>query len=289
MLLCCYAGGMRTPVSKDDQDGVGNAPTPGAERSQRRDPAQKAPSSVRQTRAIQRDRTQRPTGVPPDEQVTARLTELIPPAPFSPVAAYQALGLRERVLTLPVMGAFVLRLIGRQLAAVSEAVRVRREEGVLWTAAVPVSHPAASPRLATFPAVRFATGRHEGRHEGRPQVAARAQARAQARRQRPIPAVLAQAHAAFGQGLAVDGSTLDTLLRQVGWLRGVTPAPLAGRMAGRLDVVTHLPREVWDEEEPTANAHRCWDRVLAALPPGAWLLFDVGFLASYWPPIGSTR
>jgi hypothetical protein len=48
---------------------------------------------------------------PPDTQVAARLTELIHPATFSQVAAYQAMGLRERVLTLPVMVAFVLSLL----------------------------------------------------------------------------------------------------------------------------------------------------------------------------------
>lgn len=267
---------MPIPLPHDNPNGTATTPAASAKRSSRshrRDPAKPAPSSVRHTRAVQRDRTKRPTGAPPDEQVTARLTELISPATFSQVAAYQAMGLRERVLTLPVMVAFVLSLIWRQLASVSEAVRVLREEGLLWTARVPVSQQAAAQRLSTFPAVLFANVLHAVL----PQVAARAQAR----HQRPISAVLAQAQAAFGQVLAVDGSTLDTLLRKVGLLRGVTPAPLAGRMAGLLDVVTHLPREVWYEEEPTANDHRFWDRVLAALPVGALLLFDRGFLAYY--------
>ena len=34
-------------------------------------------SSVRHTRAIQRDRTQRPLGAPPDEAVVERLTEIV--------------------------------------------------------------------------------------------------------------------------------------------------------------------------------------------------------------------
>ena len=234
-------------------------------------PAKKKASSVRHTRAVQRDRTKRLTVAPPDAQMAARLSELIHPATFSQVAAYQAMGLRERVLTLPVMVAFVLSLIWRQLGSVSEAVRVLREEGLLWTAPCPVSQQAASLRLRTFPAALFAAVLHEVL----PQVAQRAHAR----RQRPIPAVLAQAQRQFGHVLVVDGSTLDTLLRKVGLLRGVTPAPLAGRMAGLLDVVTHLPYDVWYEEESTANDHRFWDRVLAVVPPGALLLFDVGFLA----------
>ena len=81
-------------------------------------------SSVRHTRAIQRDRSKRPNTAPPDPQVEARLTELIHPATYAQVAAFHAMGLRERILTLPVMMAFVLSLIWRHLGSVSEATRV---------------------------------------------------------------------------------------------------------------------------------------------------------------------
>jgi hypothetical protein len=42
------------------------------------------------------------------------------------------MGLWERVLTLPVMVAFVLSLIWRHLGSVREAARVLRLEGFLW-------------------------------------------------------------------------------------------------------------------------------------------------------------
>ena len=87
-------------------------------------------SSVRHTRAIQRDRTKRPNSAPPDEQIEARLTDLIHPTTYAQVAAFHALGLRERILTLPVMMAFVLSLIWRHLGSVTEATRVLREGGV---------------------------------------------------------------------------------------------------------------------------------------------------------------
>jgi len=72
------------------------------------DKAQSVPkrSSVRHTRAIQRDRSKRPTVAPPDEQVEARLTELIHPAMYAQVEAYRAMGLRHRILTLPVLAYF---------------------------------------------------------------------------------------------------------------------------------------------------------------------------------------
>src|SRR5260370_40965579 len=55
----------------------------------------KKPSSVRHTRAIQRDRQTRPNTAPPDAQIEARLFELVHPATYAQVAAYQAMGLRE--------------------------------------------------------------------------------------------------------------------------------------------------------------------------------------------------
>ena len=69
----------------------------------------KKTSSVRHTRAIQRDRSKRPAVDPPDEEVAERLSEVIHPATLATVAHYHKLGLRERVLTLPVMVALVLR------------------------------------------------------------------------------------------------------------------------------------------------------------------------------------
>lgn len=71
-------------------------------------------SIVRHTRAIQRDRSQRPNSAPPDEAVVRRLTEVVHPATYAQVASFHALGLRERILTLPVMMAFVLSLIWQQ-------------------------------------------------------------------------------------------------------------------------------------------------------------------------------
>jgi hypothetical protein len=88
-------------------------------------------STVRHTRAIQRDRSKRPTVAPPDDKIEERLTELIHPATYAQVAAYQERGLRQRILTLPVMVAFVLSLIWRQIGSVSEAVRILRYEDVL--------------------------------------------------------------------------------------------------------------------------------------------------------------
>src|SRR3974377_559035 len=120
--------------------------------------SQKKPSSVRHTRAIQRDRSKRPTVAPPDEAVAEDLTELIRPALYAQVAAYQEMGLRHRILSLPVMVAFVLSLIWRQIGSVSEAVRVLKREGVLWTPPLKISQQAVAERLGTLPAGVFEGG-----------------------------------------------------------------------------------------------------------------------------------
>ena len=57
-------------------------------------------SSVRHTRAIQRDRSKRPTSAPPDEEVQALLSKVVHPATYTQMAAYAAMGLRQRILTL---------------------------------------------------------------------------------------------------------------------------------------------------------------------------------------------
>src|SRR5215218_1463596 len=112
-------------------------------------------SSVRHTRAIQRDRSKRPNSAPPDEQIEARLTELIHPATYAQVATFHAMGLRERILTLPVMMAFVLSLIWRHLGSVSEAVRVLQQEGMLWTTSQQVTQVAVEQRLRGLPPILF--------------------------------------------------------------------------------------------------------------------------------------
>jgi hypothetical protein len=170
--------------------------------------AAKKPSSVRHTRAIQRDRSKRPPVSPPHPEVEAGLRALIHPLTLGQVAQYHDLGLRERVLSLPVMVALVLSMIWRQVGSVSTLVRLLHHEGLLWTAPVRVSQQALSLRLRTFPPGLFRCVLDDLL----PQMQARWQ-----ERQRPLPPELAWARAHFTAVLAAAGSTLDALLRKVKW------------------------------------------------------------------------
>ncbi len=251
MKVLGYAGGMRETTS------------PATAR------AAKKPSSVRHTRAIQRDRTKRPPVSPPDPEVEARLRDLIHPLTLRQVAHYHDLGLRERVLSLPVMVALVLSMIWRQVGSVCTLTRLLHHEGLLWTAPVRVSQQALSLRLRVFPAALF----HQVLADLLPPMQARWQAR-----QRPLPPELAWARAHFTAVLAADGSTLDALLRKVGLLREREDTPLAGRMTALLDVCSRLPRRLWYEADAQAHDQRAWPDLLAAVPAGALLLFDLGYL-----------
>jgi hypothetical protein len=226
-------------------------------------------SSVRHTRAIQRDRSKRPNSAPPDEQIAARLTELIHPATYAQVAAFHAMGLRERILTLPVMMAFVLSLIWRHLGSVTEAVRVLREEGMLWASPREVTQSAVEQRLRGLPPILF----QQVLLELLPQMHARWHTR-----QRPIAPALQWAQRHFPAVVALDGSTLDTLLRKCGLLRDGEGPILAGRMAALRDVITQLPRDLWYEEDWHAHDQRFWERILSNLTRGMLLIFDLGFL-----------
>jgi hypothetical protein len=226
-------------------------------------------STVRHTRAIQRDRSKRPTVAPPDAQVQARLEDLVHPATYAQVALYQSLGLRERILTLPVMVALVLSVIWRHLGSVNEAVRVLNQEGLLWVKPLAVSQQAVSLRLRTFPAELFEHILQE--------VLPAAQQR-WSQRERPLAPALLWAQQHFTAVLALDGSTLDTLLRKVGLLREDDGPVLAGRMAALLDIISRLPHQIWYEEDEHAHDQRFWERALATLAAGTLLLVDLGFL-----------
>jgi hypothetical protein len=226
------------------------------------------PSSVRHTRAIQRDRSKRPTVGPPDEKVAARLTEVVHPATLAQVDDYHRLGLRERVLTLPVMVALVLSMVWRQIDEVTELVRLLRSEGLLWAEPKKVSQQALSERFRTFPAHLFLRLLLA--------VLPVMQARWQSRR-RPVPPEIAWAQARYREVLVQDGSTLDALLRKVGLLREEETNPLAGRMTALLDLCSRLPRAIWYEEDAQAHDQRFWSRIVKVLKAGSLLIFDLGY------------
>jgi hypothetical protein len=81
---------------------------------------------------------------PSDEVIEARLKSLLEPAVLGQQGYAQLLGLRERILSFPVMVAAVLTLLWRQVPSVCELSRVLAREDCLWAPRLKVSQQALS-------------------------------------------------------------------------------------------------------------------------------------------------
>lgn len=228
----------------------------------------KRPSSVRHTRAVQRDRTKRPVVGPPDKEVAERLAEIIHPATLEQVAHFHRQGLRERTLTLPIMVAVVVSMIWRQISGICELARLIQTEALLWAEPVRVSQQALSLRLCSLPADLF----RRVLLSVLPNLLLRWR-----ERERPLPPEIAWAQARYTQVVACDGSTLDALIRKMGLLKDLPTNPLAGKITALLDLCSRLPLQVWYEDDARTNDQRFWPQIQAELKAGALLIFDLGY------------
>jgi hypothetical protein len=229
-------------------------------------------SSVRHTRAVQRDRSKRPNVNPPDEQVAQRLHDLIHPATLSQVAHFHRQGLRERTLTLPIMMAFLLSLIWRQIGGVSELARLVKTEALLWAEPTTVSQQALSQRLGSLPAALFG------------QVLTAVLPTLHQRglmRDRPLAPELAWAQQHYTRVVSADGSTLDALIRKMGLLKDLEHNPLAGKMTALLDLCTRLPVQIWYTADPQAHDQSFWPQIRPVLERGMLLILDLGY-TNFW-------
>lgn len=177
-------------------------------------------------------------------------------------------GLRERVLTLPVMVALVLTMVWQQMEGVTALVRLVQQELILWVPPLRISAQALEQRLRCLPADLF---RRVLEH-----VLPRLHA-TWPHRQRPLPTAIAWAQSRFNGLWVWDASTLDVLQRRVGVLRDAEQAPLAGRITALLRLDSRLPWRVWYEADPKAHEQNHWSLLLAALPAGALVVFDLGY------------
>lgn len=225
-------------------------------------------NNITHTRAIQRDRSRQPLREPTNEEIEKLLEELVSPMTYTQISSYQAMGMRQRILTLPVMTAFVLNLIWRQVGSVMDAIRELNKRGILWAKPTVVSQQAVSERLRTFPAELF----HQILNEVIPQMQQRWR-----ERQRPQNAVMKWAQEHFAGVHILDGSTLDALLHKIGLLRDREGTVLAGRIAGLLDAASRLPLQIWYEEDSQAHDRVFWEQAVDKLQKGGLLLFDLGF------------
>jgi hypothetical protein len=203
-----------------------------------------------------------------DPVIQQHLTELVSPATYALTDQYQRLGLRFRLLNLPIMVAVVVTLIWQQVPSVSELVRMLARDHLLWSPPRQVSQQALSLRLRTLPASLFG----EVVHTILPTLQERAAARS-----RPLPPVIARASAHFTHLWIADATKLEALFKKVGALRDEAGFPHGGTLLGLLDLPSKLPVHLVWEADPNRNERRLLDQIKARLEPGTLLVFDGGF------------
>jgi hypothetical protein len=88
---------------------------------------------------------------PDNAAIDRHLQDLLSPTVYSQQAYYRSLGLRDRILTLPLMVAAVVTLLWHQVPSVGELTRMLSRQDLLWAKAVTVSRQALSERFLSFP------------------------------------------------------------------------------------------------------------------------------------------
>lgn len=213
---------------------------------------------------------QRQVAAPSDADIEQRLNDLVKPAVFAELDYYHHLGLRSRLLDLPVMVAIVLAMLWRNIPGVCALQRHLAQERILWAQPIRLSQSALSQRFLTFPAELFE----------RVLVAVLERLPVRwAARSRPVAPLLGRVRTRFAACYAVDGSTLEALFRKLQALQEVPEAPLAGHLAAVVDLVSHLPAKLWYAEDPATNDKVFLPQLLAWLPVNSLLVFDLGYFA----------
>ena len=205
---------------------------------------------------------------PQDEVLQQQFEALLSPAIYAQSAFYRSLGLRDRILNLPLMIAAILAMLWRQIPSVCELTKTLNREGALWMRPVSVSQPALSKRLLSFPAELF----QQVFHSLLPKLRERWQTR-----QRPLPTSVSCALQHFERLYVVDGSTLEALFRKLKALRDAPPGTLAGKICTVVDLATRLPEQIWYHAEPLAHDTNFLSKILSMAHTGVLWVFDRGF------------
>ena len=221
-----------------------------------------------------------PGPMPSVAEIEAELTALLTPALFAPRQLERRdprnperrIRLRARILTLPVMVALVVSLVWRRLGSIAEVQRVVVQDGLLWVSPLQVSEQAIAKRLDTLPASALAA------------VFTDVSARVQAHPSPHIPGLerwtVVRAH--FPRIAMVDGSTLEALRKKTQPLQAQPGLVLAGRVMAMVEAFTHRPLWQLYTEDAAANDKRFASEILATVPLGGLLVFDLGFFSFLW-------
>ncbi|MEG3911908.1 IS4 family transposase [Microcoleus sp. w2-18bC1] len=204
-----------------------------------------------------------------DEVIAEQLERLLTPAITNQENYYRKLGLRERILNLPLMMAAVLTLLWRDVAGVRELTRILARDGFLWCNPTKVSQQAVSQRFLTFPAELFEKVFKD--------LLPSLRKAWHSRNKRPLPESIQFTLSKFEKIWIIDGSILEALFRKLQSLESVEKGQLAGKIITVIDLITRLPVEIWFEENPKASDTRAEEDMLNLVTENTLLLLDRGF------------
>ena len=204
-----------------------------------------------------------------DEVIAEQLERLLTPAITNQENYYRKLGLRERILNLPLMMAGVLTLLWRDVASVRELTRILARDGFLWCNPIKVSQQAVSQRFLTFPAELFEKVFKD--------LLPNLSSAWHSRNQRPLPESIQFTLSKFEKIWIIDGSILEALFKKLQSLESLQKGQLAGKIITVIDLVTRLPVEIWFEENPKASDTRAEEDILNLVTENTLLLLDRGF------------
>ena len=204
-----------------------------------------------------------------NKAISQQLEDLVKPCVYQQLAYYRSLGMRARILSLPLMLAAVLTLVWRQVPSARELNRMLARENLLWVKATSVSQQALSQRLLTFPASMFERVLTE--------LLETLNQRWNSRTKRPLPTAIAYAEQHFQQIWIVDASTLEALFRKLKSLENSNLGALGGRICAVVDLKTRYPVQTWFHEKPYAHESNFAPDLLKLVRPKTLLLLDRGF------------
>ena len=218
-------------------------------------------------------KTQRP--MVEDEVIANQLEALLTPAITAQENYYRQLGLRDRILNLPLMVAAVLTLLWRDVPGVTELTRILAREGFLWCNPTQISQQAVSSRFLTFPAELFERVLKD--------LLPHLKSAWDKREHRPLPESVQFTLSKFEKIWIIDSSVLEALFKKLKSLEDVPKDQLAGKMGVVIDLITRLPVEIWFQENPRVNDTKLEEDILNLVTAETLLLLDRGFYHfSFW-------
>ena len=224
-------------------------------------------SRSRKTNRDHAKKTHRP--LPENEAIALQLEALLTPAIASQQGFYRQLGLRDRILTLPLMVAAVLTLLWRDVPGVRELNRLLAREGFLWVKPTQVTQKALSQRFLSFPAQLFERVFKE--------LLPHLREAWHLRTSRPLPESVSFALKSFESLWIADCSTLEGLFRKLKSLEEAPKGQLAGQIGTVIDLVTRLPVDVWFRTNPRTADTNFEADLLNLVTAKTLLLLDRGF------------